>query len=72
VTEGGSNNIVARIGGELVTPPLSCGLLPGTFREELLASSMIKEKVIGREELEQAEEVYLVNSVRKWRRVKIV
>ncbi|KAF0218471.1 MAG: para-aminobenzoate synthetase / 4-amino-4-deoxychorismate [Geobacteraceae bacterium] len=72
VTEGANNNIVAKIGGELITPPLPSGLLPGTFREELLESHVIKEKVITREELELAEEIYLINSVRKWRRVKIM
>ncbi len=71
VTEGAISTIVARIGGELVTPPLACGLLPGIFREELLASGVIKERLISREELERAAEVYLVNSVRKWRRVAL-
>jgi para-aminobenzoate synthetase / 4-amino-4-deoxychorismate lyase len=71
VTEGAVSNIVARIGGELVTPPLASGLLPGVFREELLATGVIRERVIRREELEMAEEVHLVNSVRKWRRVKL-
>lgn len=71
VTEGTISNIVARIGGELVTPPLTCGLLPGVFREELLENGEIRERVICREELETAEEIFLVNSVRKWRRVTL-
>lgn len=71
VTEGTISNIVARIGGELVTPPLCCGLLPGVFREELLENGEIRERVICREELETAEEIFLVNSVRKWRRVQL-
>ena len=71
VTEGAISNIVARIDGELVTPPLACGLLPGVFREELLENGAIRERVICRKELERAEEIFLVNSVRKWRRVQL-
>lgn len=72
VTEGANHNIVARIGGDLVTPPLSCGLLPGVFREELLARGEIVERIISPDELAGAEEVWLINSVRKWRRARLV
>ena len=71
ISEGSYNSIVASIGGKLVTPPLASGLLPGVFREELLESGAIVESVISREELASAAEIYLVNSVRKWRRVKL-
>ena len=71
VTEGAISTIVARIGGELVTPPLASGLLPGVFREELLATGVIRDRVTCRDELETAEEIFLVNSVRKWRRGKL-
>lgn len=72
VTEGASHNIVARIDGELVTPPLACGLLPGVFREELLERGEIRERVITPEQLNASGEIHLINSVRKWRRVKLV
>jgi para-aminobenzoate synthetase/4-amino-4-deoxychorismate lyase len=68
VTEGANNNIVARIDGKLVTPPLDSGLLPGVFREELLENGVIRERVIMKQELEGAEEIFLINSVRKWRK----
>ncbi len=68
VTEGANNNIVARINGELITPPLDSGLLPGVFREELLEKGVIREQVIGRKDIEGADEIYLINSVRKWRK----
>lgn len=71
VTEAANANVVARIGGELVTPPVACGLLPGTFREELLALGQVRERVITRTELEQAEEIFLVNSVRQWREARL-
>lgn len=69
VTEAANNNIVIRKGGELVTPPVESGLLPGTFRAHLLAAGEIREQVITWEDLYLAEEIYLINSVRKWRRV---
>jgi para-aminobenzoate synthetase/4-amino-4-deoxychorismate lyase len=72
VTEGANHNIVARIDGELVTPPLECGLLQGVFREELLERGEIRERVITAGQLKMAEEIYLINSVRGWRRVKLI
>ncbi|WP_136515599.1 aminodeoxychorismate synthase component I [Geomonas edaphica] len=72
ITEGTNSNVVARIDGHDYTPSLSCGLLPGTLREELLARGEIKEKLLKREDLERAEAVYLVNSVRKWRKATLV
>lgn len=71
VTEGSYHNVVVRIAGELVTPPVSSGLLPGVFREELLERGEIRERVIGREELARAEELWLINSVRRWRRARL-
>ncbi|MCM2356859.1 MAG: aminodeoxychorismate synthase component I [Geobacteraceae bacterium] len=71
VTEGANNNVVAKIDGALITPPLACGLLPGVFREELLEKGVIRERVILREELSSAEDVYLINSVRRWRRMRL-
>jgi len=64
VTESGIANIVARIDGQLYTPPISSGLLAGTFRNHLLAEGKIKERVITVEELKN--EFFLINSVRKW------
>lgn len=72
VTEGANNNIVIRKDGLLVTPPLTSGLLPGTFRAQLLETGEITEQVIMRSDLERADEIYLINSVRKWRRVRLV
>jgi para-aminobenzoate synthetase/4-amino-4-deoxychorismate lyase len=71
VAEGSYHNIIARLDGEWVTPPLSSGLLPGVFREELLARGEVKERVITADQLKSAEEIQLVNSVRKRRRVSL-
>ncbi|TSK07011.1 MAG: aminodeoxychorismate synthase component I [Geobacter sp.] len=72
ITEGTYSNVVARIDGRDYTPSQSCGLLPGTLREELLARGEIEEKILKREDLERAEALYLVNSVRKWRKATLV
>ncbi|GFE56158.1 aminodeoxychorismate synthase component I [Geobacter sp. AOG1] len=71
MTEGANHNIVARLDGELVTPPQTSGILPGTFRAELLARGEIRERVITPVDLARAEELWLINSVRKWRRAKL-
>ncbi len=68
VTEGGMANLVIRKGGRLVTPPVECGLLAGTFRAALIKSGEIEESVVSIEELRNAEEIFLINSVRRWRR----
>ncbi len=72
VTEASSANIVAQIAGEMVTPPLSCGLLAGTYREELLANGRLREKVLSKEDLLQADAIFLINAVRGWREVQFV
>ncbi len=71
VTEGANNNIVAAIDGVLCTPPVSCGLLPGTFRQELIDTHIIEERVITLEDLKESPKIFLINSVRKWREVKL-
>jgi len=53
-------------GARRVTPPIACGLLPGTLRAELLATGEVSEAVVTVEELKRAPRVWLVNSVRGW------
>lgn len=64
VTESTIANLVAMIDDELVTPPLSCGLLAGVFRAGLVERGEVRERVIRVDELERATALYLVNSVR--------
>ena len=71
LTESCFANLVLVLGGELVTPPVACGLLAGTFRAELLAAGVIRERVLRREDLVRAEAVWLVNSVRGWIRAEM-
>ena len=71
LTEFTIGNLVVEINGELFTPPLSCGLLAGTFREYLLETQQIKERVILKDEIQRCTKIFLINSVRKWVEVEI-
>lgn len=72
ITESTVANVVVSLAGKLLTPPQTSGLLAGTFREELLATGEIKERVISLKDLRQASALYLVNSVHKWREAVLV
>ena len=66
LTEFTIGNLVVEIGGKLFTPPVACGLLAGTMREELLAKGKISERILRKEDLNQASGFWLINSVRGW------
>lgn len=55
-------NLFVPEGATLLTPPLACGLLPGTLRASLLASGRARETPLRLEDL--PEEFLLGNSVR--------
>ncbi len=68
VVEGAMRNIFAVFGGELVTPPLSRGFLPGITRETVLEIARAKglpyrERDITLPELYTATECFLTSSV---------
>jgi len=68
ITESCIANVVVEEDGVLYTPPVACGLLAGTYREQLLREGRIREKVIHIEDLDVCENLYLLNSVRgMWR-----
>jgi para-aminobenzoate synthetase/4-amino-4-deoxychorismate lyase len=71
VTEGSYNNIVVSLYGELLTPALSCGLLPGLLREELIEAGGIREAILTLADLKDADTLWLINSVRGWRECNI-
>jgi para-aminobenzoate synthetase/4-amino-4-deoxychorismate lyase len=72
VTEGSYHTLVVRLGGRLLTPLLSCGLLPGVLRAELLEQGEVTEALLTPDQLATAQEIWLVNSVRGWRRAALV
>jgi para-aminobenzoate synthetase/4-amino-4-deoxychorismate lyase len=67
ITETCIANVVVRLDGELVTPPVHCGLLPGTFRAWLLEQGTVRERVVTVEALKRSTCIYVANSVRKLR-----
>ena len=72
LTEGTFTNLVLKLDGRLVTPPLACGLLPGVMREELLERGVMTEQVLYLHNLQQAEEIWLINSVRGWLQAELM
>ncbi|WKZ48570.1 MAG: aminodeoxychorismate synthase component I [Anaerolineales bacterium] len=69
LTEFTIGNLVVELDGKFFTPPISCGLLAGTFREYLLETGKVEERFIHKDELKNCTEIYLINSVRKWQEV---
>ena len=72
ITESTVANVAVEIDGVLCTPPLRCGLLPGTHRAWLLDRGDVRESVVTFEQALRAPAVYLLNSVRGIHRVKII
>lgn len=72
LTEGCATNLVLQRGAELLTPARHCGLLPGTLREELLQLGALKEAVLTPTDLETCDAFWLINSVRGWRRGRLI
>lgn len=64
ITEFTNGNVVVKINGDLYTPPVEAGLLAGTFRQELIRKKEIKVKNISKADLNNAEEIWFINSVR--------
>jgi len=71
VTESTIANLVVESGGALITPPISCGLLPGTLRAHLLEEGKIREEAVTVQQLGDAAACYLLNSVRGFHPVSI-
>ncbi len=69
ITETTIYTLFLDIAGELLTPALSSGLLPGTLRAHLLAKGECREAVLVKSDLARAEKIYVGNSVRGLREV---
>lgn len=66
ITEFTIGNLVVKLNGRLLTPPVECGLLNGTFRMQLLKEGTIQEEKILLDDLPHCSDVWLINSVRQW------
>jgi para-aminobenzoate synthetase/4-amino-4-deoxychorismate lyase len=67
ITETTTANVVGDIDGRLVTPPVGCGLLAGTFRAELIDKGRIEEQTLTSGDLARARKLWVINSVYEWR-----
>jgi para-aminobenzoate synthetase/4-amino-4-deoxychorismate lyase len=66
LTEFTRGNVCVRIGGRWVTPPTSCGLLPGIERAKALREGRVVEAVVRLDDLVQADAMAFLNSLRGW------
>ena len=66
LTEAIAGNIVLQINGRWVTPSVNSGLLDGVYRTRLLALGSITEQVLTKDDLSQATDIALINSIHKW------
>ena len=57
-------NLVLKIAGKLYTPPINLGILPGIYRQYLLETGQVEEKVLTLTDLNHAEAIYGCNAVR--------
>ncbi len=64
ITETTIYNIYLEIDGELLTPARHCGLLPGTYRQQLLDEGLVREAVLSKDDLRRATRIAVSNSVR--------
>jgi len=71
LTESTIANLIVEQEGQLVTPPVSSGLLPGICRANLLENKIVTTRIIRREDLYRCNRVFLANAVRGIWEVKV-
>ena len=71
ITEGTFSNIAILKNGKMYTPPVKCGLLGGTYREYLIESGILEEKVLFQQDIINAEKIFCFNSIRKMVEVEL-
>jgi para-aminobenzoate synthetase/4-amino-4-deoxychorismate lyase len=70
LTEGAISTLFVRIRGQLLTPPLPAGVLPGVLRRHILSTDpTARERTLTLADLATAEAIYLGNSLRGLRQV---
>ena len=72
VTEFTMANLLIQRDGVWFTPPVSSGLLDGVLRRTLIRRGRVREEVILRSELETAQQILWINSLRGFRRIQMV
>jgi len=64
--EGSRSNVYLLLDGHWYTPPVTCGLLPGVQRAQILASGQAMERTLTRKDWHRAQGVRLSNALRGW------
>jgi para-aminobenzoate synthetase/4-amino-4-deoxychorismate lyase len=72
LTETTTANLAVRIGSRWWTPPTASGCLPGVERARLLQAGRLHERVLSVHDLQHAEQVAVLNSLRGWRAAGLV
>ncbi|MGE4056666.1 MAG: chorismate-binding protein, partial [Vicinamibacterales bacterium] len=63
ITETTIANVLAEVDGEVVTPPVECGLLAGTCRADLLQRGEVREQRLSIADLRRANRLWVTNAV---------
>ena len=63
ITEGATSNIFMVVRDKIYTPKLSCGLLNGIVRQYIISNYDVTESEIDLEFLNNADEIFLTNSL---------
>ena len=71
LTEFTVGNLVVELNGQLLTPPISCGVLAGTFRAYVVEAGQVLERTIKIDQLNECTKIFRINSIRGWQTVEI-
>ncbi|WP_290694313.1 chorismate-binding protein [Aquabacterium sp.] len=71
LTEFTIGNLALQLDGHWYTPPLASGLLPGVMRASVLADGLLAERILTLGDLDRAQGMALLNSVRGWLPVRL-
>jgi para-aminobenzoate synthetase/4-amino-4-deoxychorismate lyase len=71
LTEGARSNVFLMKNGKWFTPPVESGLLDGIMRQEILRTRPVRIQKLDRDDLLNADAVYLSNALRGLVRVKL-
>jgi para-aminobenzoate synthetase/4-amino-4-deoxychorismate lyase len=72
LTEGAIHNVFVVKNGIWKTPPIHCGLLPGTYRRKFQRENAnAVEEILKLDDLLRADRIYICNSVRAMQSVEL-
>ena len=71
VTESVIANIVYQLDGQLFTPPVDDGLLPGILRSAEVAAGKVLERSLHVSQVDEVERWFLLNTLRGWREASL-